>query len=68
MPRISRGCLVEMYQKFAEGKGWDVAAIDSHTNDHNGYRNITFVVNGKGAYGLLQREVWSTSISSHLTV
>ncbi len=30
--------------------------LDSNANDHNGYRNITFVIQGKGAYGLLQRE------------
>ncbi len=48
--------LVEMYQKFAEGKGWGVVVLDSNPNDHNGYRNITFVIQGKGAYGLLQKE------------
>tara|TARA_B100000508_G_scaffold88461_1_gene68860 strand:- start:3984 stop:4853 length:870 start_codon:yes stop_codon:yes gene_type:complete len=48
--------LVEMYQKFAEGKGWSVVVLDSNTNDHNGYRNITFEVQGKNAYGTLQLE------------
>jgi len=48
--------LVEMYQKYAEGRGWGVMIIDSNTNDHNGYRNITFEVQGKGAYGALQHE------------
>lgn len=48
--------LVEMYQKFAEGKNWGVVILDSNTNDQNGYRNLTFVIQGKGAYGLLQRE------------
>lgn len=48
--------LVEMYQKFAEGKGWSVTVIDSNPNDHNGYRNITFEINGKEAYGTLQSE------------
>ncbi len=48
--------LVEMYQKFAEKKNWGVVILDSNTNDQNGYRNITFVIQGKGAYGLLQRE------------
>jgi len=48
--------LVEMYQKFAEKKGWGVVIIDSHPNDHNGYRNITFVIQGKGVYGQLQKE------------
>lgn len=48
--------LVEMYQRFAEARGWRVAIIDSNANDHNGYRNITFVVEGKLAYGTLQKE------------
>jgi peptide chain release factor 2 len=48
--------LVEMYQKFAEKKGWSVMIVDSNPNDHNGYRNITFVLQGKGAYGLLHKE------------
>lgn len=48
--------LVVMYQKFAERKNWSVVIIDSNTNDHNGYRNLTFEIKGKGAYGLLQAE------------
>lgn len=48
--------LVEMYQRFAEGKGWTVMVLDSNANDHNGYRNITFEVQGKNAYGTLQHE------------
>lgn len=48
--------LVEMYQRFAEGRGWGVSVLDEHANDHNGYRNITFAVVGKDAYGTLQKE------------
>jgi peptide chain release factor 2 len=48
--------LVEMYQKFAATKNWNVIIIDSNTNDQNGYRNLTFEIQGKGAYGLLQNE------------
>ncbi len=48
--------LVEMYQKYAENKGWSAVVLDSNTNDHNGYRNITFEIQGKGAYGTLQHE------------
>ncbi|MCA9360317.1 PCRF domain-containing protein [Candidatus Nomurabacteria bacterium] len=48
--------LVEMYQKYAEGKNWGVIIIDSNTNDENGYRNITFEIQGKNAYGTLQNE------------
>lgn len=48
--------LVEMYQKYAERKNWGVMIVDSNTNDHNGYRNITFEIQGKGAYGTLLNE------------
>jgi peptide chain release factor 2 len=48
--------LVEMYQKYVQNKGWNVMVVDSNTNDHNGYRNITFEVQGKNAYGTLLNE------------
>lgn len=48
--------LVEMYQRYAEGRGWSVTVIDAHSNDHNGYRNITFEIGGKDAYGTLRSE------------
>ncbi len=48
--------LVEMYQKYAENRGWGVVILDSNTNDHNGYRNITFEIQGKEAYGTLVGE------------
>ena len=48
--------LTVMYQRYAEGKNWGVTVLDSHPNDHNGYRNITFEINGKNAYGTLQHE------------
>lgn len=48
--------LVEMYQKYAEHNNFGVVILDSNANDHNGYRNITFVIQGKDAYGTLQRE------------
>jgi peptide chain release factor 2 len=48
--------LVSMYQRYAEGRGWGVLVLDSNANDHQGYRNITFQVCGKGAYGQLRTE------------
>jgi peptide chain release factor 2 len=48
--------LVEMYQKYAQNKGWGVMIVDSNTNDQNGYRNITFEIQGKNAYGTLLHE------------
>ncbi len=48
--------LVEMYQKYAEKRGWSVTVLDSNTNEQNGYRNVVFEVSGKDAYGTLRRE------------
>lgn len=48
--------LAEMYQKYASRQNWSISLLDSHANDHNGYRHITFEVIGKGAYGRLKNE------------
>lgn len=48
--------LVAMYQKYAASKGWDSAIIDENQNDHGGYRNISFEIRGKEAYGTLKHE------------
>lgn len=48
--------LVEMYRRYVEGRGWSMVVVDDNENDHGGYRNITFEVAGKGAYGTLQKE------------
>jgi peptide chain release factor 2 len=48
--------LFEMYQKYIVKKGWSLYLIHKNDNDHGGFRNITFEVEGKGAYGLLKNE------------
>ncbi len=48
--------LVAMYQRYAEGRGWSAVVLDEHENPHGGYRNITFAIVGKGAYGELSTE------------
>lgn len=48
--------LFNMYVKFANKKSWSTALIHEHPNDHGGYRNISFEVAGKNAYGTLKRE------------
>lgn len=48
--------LVEMYQGFCALKNWEIIVVDSNTNDHNGYRNITLEIQGKEAYGILRQE------------
>jgi len=48
--------LVEMYQRYAESRGWSLSVLDENENDQGGYRNIVFEVTGKDAYGTLRRE------------
>lgn len=48
--------LLEMYQRYAEKQGWETLVIDENENDNGGYRNITFEIKGKNAYGRLLRE------------
>ena len=48
--------LARMYQKFAEKSGLEVSIFHQNENDHGGYRNITFEIKGKGAYGKLKNE------------
>ena len=48
--------LAQMYQKFAEKRGWSTTLIDSNTNDENGYRSVAFEVGGKESYGTLKNE------------
>lgn len=48
--------LFEMYSKYIAKKNWSAHIVHDHPNDHGGYRNISFEVSGKGAYGLLKHE------------
>ncbi|MBU6310866.1 PCRF domain-containing protein [Patescibacteria group bacterium] len=50
------GMLFRMYQGYATTHGWGVTFLDESENDHGGYRNVTFEVRGKGAYGRLKHE------------
>lgn len=50
------GMLFRMYQKLCERKGWGWHVVHDHENDHGGYRNLSFEVEAKGAYGALLAE------------
>ncbi|MBP6866365.1 MAG: PCRF domain-containing protein [Candidatus Pacebacteria bacterium] len=50
------GMLLNMYMKYATKKGWEMVLIHEHKNDHNGYRNVSIEIVGKGAYGELKNE------------
>ena len=48
--------LFGMYRKFIEQRGWSLAIIHQNKNDHGGYRNVSFEIGGKNAYGKLKNE------------
>lgn len=48
--------LATMYRRFAERTAREVTILDEHPNAHQGYRNLTFVVGGRSAYGTLKHE------------
>ncbi len=48
--------LVEMYRKFAERQSWGMKELHKNENDHGGFRNASFEIDGKGAYGTLKNE------------
>ncbi len=48
--------LFNMYYKYIKTRGWNISIIHQHENDHGGYKNITFEINGKNSYGILKNE------------
>lgn len=48
--------LLRMYMKYIDQQGWRIDFLHEHTNDNGGYRNVTFEVIGKKAYGTLKNE------------
>lgn len=48
--------LYDMYDAYAKRQGWVTYVLHENQNDHGGYRNLTFEVSGKNAYGQLKNE------------
>ncbi|MFX3634125.1 MAG: peptide chain release factor 1 [Candidatus Pristimantibacillus sp.] len=48
--------LYRMYTKFADTQGWKVELMDLNENDLGGFKEVIFMVNGKGAYSKLKFE------------
>lgn len=48
--------LFNMYRKFAERRGFRLSILHENRNDHGGYRNLTFLMQGESAYGILKHE------------
>lgn len=50
------GDLYRMYSRFAEAQGWKTEVIEASSTGVGGYKEIIFMVNGKGAYSKLKFE------------
>lgn len=48
--------LFRMYSRFAEERGWKIDIMNTHYTDMDGIKEITFMVEGKGAYSALKYE------------
>jgi peptide chain release factor 1 len=50
------GDLYRMYTRYAEMQGWKTEVIEAHPTGLGGYKEIIFMINGKGAYSKLKFE------------
>ncbi len=48
--------LFGMYQRYAEQRGWKTEVLNTSVNEAGGFREITFEINGKGAYSRMKYE------------
>ncbi|MFZ7946521.1 peptide chain release factor 1 [Neobacillus sp. 19] len=50
------GTLYRMYSRYAEAQGWKTDLIDASPTGLGGYKEISFMINGAGAYSKLKFE------------
>ena len=50
------GDLYRMYTRYAEAQGWKTDVIEAHPTDIGGFKEIIFVLEGRGAYSRLKYE------------
>ncbi|HET7615830.1 MAG TPA: peptide chain release factor 1 [Bacillales bacterium] len=48
--------LYKMYSRYAEAHGWKTEVIEASYTELGGYKEIVFMINGKGAYSRLKYE------------
>ncbi|WP_188998054.1 peptide chain release factor 1 [Paenibacillus nasutitermitis] len=48
--------LYRMYMKFADSQGWRVELMEANESDLGGYKEVIFLINGKGAYSKMKFE------------
>ncbi len=50
------GNLFRMYSRFADAQGWKVDIMDASPTGIGGYKEVVFMINGKGAYSKMKYE------------
>lgn len=48
--------LYRMYNKYADSQGWRTTVLDASYNDLGGFKEVIFMIDGKGAYSKLKFE------------
>lgn len=54
--QIFAGDLFRMYSRFAEAQGWRTEMVDATPSEQGGYKEISFMIQGQGAYSKLKFE------------
>lgn len=50
------GMLMRMYQRWAEGRGWEVEVEDALPGEGAGIKSVTLIIKGENAYGFCKAE------------
>jgi peptide chain release factor 1 len=50
------GDLYRMYTRYADMQGWKVEVLDASMNDLGGFKEVIFMISGKGAYSKMKYE------------
>lgn len=53
---IFAGELFQMYSRYAQKRGWDTVLLSESKNDHGGYKEVVFEINGESVYKKLRYE------------
>jgi peptide chain release factor 1 len=48
--------LYRMYTRYADTQGWRVEVLDTNLNDLGGFKEVIFMITGKGAYSKMKYE------------
>lgn len=54
--QIFAGDLFRMYSRFAETQGWKTEVVESTQSEQGGFKEISFMIQGQGAYSKLKYE------------